>query len=47
MSKPILFVTRHLPDAVEARATRDYEARLNAEDTPRTGADIIRRAAGA
>jgi lactate dehydrogenase-like 2-hydroxyacid dehydrogenase len=47
MPKPILFVTRHLPDAVEARAARDYDARLNTEDTPRTGTDIVRLAAGA
>ena len=40
MSKPVLLVTRRLPPAVEARASRDYDARLNPEDTPRTGADI-------
>ncbi len=47
MSKPILFVTRRLPPPVEARAARDYDARLNAEDTHRTGADIARLAEGA
>ena len=47
MSKPILAVTRRLPPAVEARASRDYEARLNAKDTPVTGADIVRICAGA
>jgi lactate dehydrogenase-like 2-hydroxyacid dehydrogenase len=47
MSKPVLFVTRRLPQAVEARAARDYDARLNPDDTPRTGADIIRLAEGA
>jgi glyoxylate reductase len=47
MSKPVLFVTRRLPQAVEARAARDYDARLNPDDTPRTGADIIRLAQGA
>ena len=47
MSKPVLFVTRRLPPAVEARAARDYDARLNPEDTPRTGADIVRLASGA
>jgi lactate dehydrogenase-like 2-hydroxyacid dehydrogenase len=47
MSKPVLFVTRRLPKAVEARAARDYDARLNPDDTPRTGADIVRLAAGA
>ena len=47
MSKKILAVTRRLPPAVEARASRDYEARLNAKDTPVTGADIVRICAGA
>ena len=47
MSKPILFVTRRLPPAVEARAARDYDARLNAEDAHRNGADIVRLAEGA
>ncbi len=31
-SRPIVFVSRQLPPHVEARLTRDYEARLNAED---------------
>ena len=44
MAKPILLVTRRLPSAVEARAVRDYEARLNPEDVPRSGADIVRLA---
>ncbi|WP_158745983.1 D-glycerate dehydrogenase [Acidisphaera sp. L21] len=47
MSKPILFVTRRLPPAIEARAVRDYDARLNAEDTVRTGADVAAMAQGA
>lgn len=47
MSKPILFVTRRLPPAVEARASRDYETRLNAEDAPRTKQDILNLSAGA
>jgi lactate dehydrogenase-like 2-hydroxyacid dehydrogenase len=47
MPKPVLFVTRRLPVAVEARAAREYDARLNAEDTPRSAADIIRLAEGA
>ena len=45
--KPVLLVTRRLPAAVEARAARDYEARLNADDLPVTGDDIIARAQGA
>jgi lactate dehydrogenase-like 2-hydroxyacid dehydrogenase len=47
MAKPVLLVTRRLPEAIEARAARDYTARLNPEDTPRTGADILRLAQGA
>lgn len=31
--RPVLFVTRKLPDAVEARAARDYDVRLNADDS--------------
>lgn len=30
--RPIVLVTRQLPDAVEARLKRDYDARLNADD---------------
>lgn len=41
MSKKILFVTRRLPSAVEARARRDYDARLNEADTPSTPAIIL------
>ncbi len=47
MSKPVLLVTRRLPDAVEARAARDYAVRLNPEDAPRTAADILRLSQGA
>ena len=47
MSKPILVITRRLPPAVEARAGRDYDARLNASDAPVTGADVLARADGA
>src|ERR1700731_2772885 len=47
MGQPILLVPRRLPQAVEARAVRDYEARLNPEDVPRSGADILRLAQGA
>ena len=45
MAKPVLLVTRRLPQAVEARATRDYEARLTASDTPIP--DLLARAVGA
>jgi lactate dehydrogenase-like 2-hydroxyacid dehydrogenase len=47
MSKPVLVVTRRLPEAIEARAVREFEARLNSEDAPRTAADILRLAQGA
>jgi lactate dehydrogenase-like 2-hydroxyacid dehydrogenase len=45
MAKPVLLVTRRLPPAVEARAARDYDARLTASDMPIP--DIVTRAAGA
>jgi lactate dehydrogenase-like 2-hydroxyacid dehydrogenase len=45
MPKPVLLVTRRLPTTVEARAARDYEARLTEADTPI--ADIVQRAEGA
>ncbi len=47
--KPVLLVTRKLPPAIEARAARDYDARLNPTDAPwyRDGAEIISRAEGA
>lgn len=47
MAKPILVVTRRLPPAIEARAQRDYEARLSADDAKVGGADILARAEGA
>ncbi|MCK8786639.1 D-glycerate dehydrogenase [Roseomonas sp. NAR14] len=46
MGKPTLLVTRHLPAAVEARAARDYEARLNPDDMIWSGEEIVRHAAG-
>ncbi|WP_368419570.1 NAD(P)-dependent oxidoreductase, partial [Rhodovarius sp.] len=49
MSKPILLVTRKLPAEIEARAARDYDARLNPHDEPwfRDGMEIARRASEA
>ena len=46
MAKPILLVTRKLPEAIEARAAQDYDARLNPKDAPwaTDGAEIARRA---
>ena len=43
----MLFVTRRLPARVEERARRDYDARLNADDRPRSGDDIVKGAHGA
>src|SRR6476659_176618 len=47
MAKPILMATRRLPATVEARAARDYDARLNAENKQLTGAEFVRLAQGA
>jgi lactate dehydrogenase-like 2-hydroxyacid dehydrogenase len=47
VSKPVLLITRRLPAAIEARAARDYEVRMNVADTPVTAADILRDAEGA
>ena len=47
MAKPVLLITRRLPPEVEARAARDFDVRLNAEDAPRSSADVVRLAAGA
>jgi glyoxylate reductase len=47
LTKPVLLITRRLPAAIEARAARDYEISLNTDDTPRTGADVLRLADGA
>ena len=46
-AKPVVFATRRLPDAVEARLTRDYEARLNPSDQIYSSAELIEKAAGA
>ena len=47
MAKPVLFVTRRLPPAVEARAARDYQAQLNLDDSPRIGVEIAAMTEGA
>jgi hypothetical protein len=46
MAKPVLLVTRKLPEVIEARAARDYDARLNPQDAlwATDGAEIARRA---
>lgn len=47
MAKPVILVTRKLPDGVEARLAALFDARLNPADEPwfRDGAEIARRAA--
>ncbi len=49
MAKPVLLVTRKLPEAIEAEAARLFDARLNSTDAGwfRDGAAIARRAAEA
>jgi lactate dehydrogenase-like 2-hydroxyacid dehydrogenase len=46
MPKPVLLLTRQFPEAVEARAARDYDARLNPTDAlwASDPAEIARRA---
>ncbi|MGD9867360.1 MAG: 2-hydroxyacid dehydrogenase [Hyphomicrobiales bacterium] len=46
-SKPVVLVTRKLPDAVEARLARDYEARLNPADKLYDADELVKRAEGA
>ena len=46
-AKPVVFVTRKLPEAVEARLGRDYEARLNPDDRLYTADELVEWAAGA
>jgi len=45
--KPIILVTRKLPEAVEARLGKDYEARLNPDDALYSKDELIERAKGA
>lgn len=47
MSKPTVFVTRKLPDDVEARLIRDYDARLNSSDRIYNSDEIIELSQGA
>jgi lactate dehydrogenase-like 2-hydroxyacid dehydrogenase len=46
-AKPTLLVTRKLPEAVEARASRDYVARLNTSDEPPISERLLKGAADA
>ena len=45
--KPVILVTRKLPDAVEDRLRRDYEPRLNPDDRLYSGDQLIEMAEGA
>lgn len=47
MARPVILVTRKLPDGVEAKLSALFDARLNPDDAPwfRSGAEIARRAA--
>lgn len=45
--KPLILVTRRMPEAVEDRLRRDYRTDYNAEDRLWDGAEIIARAEGA
>ncbi len=45
--KPVVLVTRKLPDSVEDRLRRDYTPRLNPDDALYSGDEIIERAQGA
>ena len=45
--KPVILVTRKLPDAVEARLKSDYEARLNPDDALYSKDELIERVQGA
>jgi lactate dehydrogenase-like 2-hydroxyacid dehydrogenase len=47
MAKPVLLVTRRLPQAVEERAAREFDARLNQEDRMLDRAGLLAAAAGA
>lgn len=42
--KPVILVTRKLPDAVEDRLRRDHGARLNPEDVLYSRDELIERA---
>jgi lactate dehydrogenase-like 2-hydroxyacid dehydrogenase len=44
--RPLVLVTRRLPQAVEDRLRRDYDPRLNPADRPLGAADLIAAAAG-
>jgi lactate dehydrogenase-like 2-hydroxyacid dehydrogenase len=46
-TKPVVLVTRRLPQAVEDRLARDYQPRLNSDDVVYTSDQLLELAAGA
>lgn len=46
-TKPVVFVTRKLPEAVESRLSNDYDARLNPDDSLYSPEELIEKAHGA
>jgi len=44
--KPVILVGRKLPEAVEARLSRDYDAILNPDDTLYSADDLVAKSAG-
>ena len=42
--KPLVVVTRRLPDSVEMRMRELFDARLNPDDTPMTQAQLVEAA---
>ncbi|MCB1858633.1 MAG: D-glycerate dehydrogenase, partial [Gammaproteobacteria bacterium] len=45
--KPVVLVTRRLPDAVHARLQRDYRPRLNLQDQTYSADDLMALSLGA
>ena len=45
--RPVILVTRRLPEAVEARLVRDFDARFNPDDRTLSAAEILAAAEGA
>ena len=45
--KPVVLVTRKLPDAVETRLARDYDPRFNPDDVSYGSDELIARSQGA
>ncbi|MSO74536.1 MAG: D-glycerate dehydrogenase [Alphaproteobacteria bacterium] len=45
--KPVLLITRRMPPLVQERARRDYDARLNVNDSLYDSAALVKAAAGA